>query len=143
MRRPLALAFSVLAIGLATIGCSRRASVIVTGSLTQPEARLATPDGDGWRRACVTHVEVFQGRNLDNPHWAIETMDGECRWVDRVVYGQVPEGFVERGPAANLSAGVNYSVFIRGWTRDMASVPFYAGAGYAFIDGRWQSRRDG
>lgn len=131
----------LLVIALTAAACSRHASVLVTGSLAQPESRLATPDGDAWRRACVTHVKVFQSRNVDRPDWAIETADGDCRWLDSVVYGQVPEGFVERGPAAALSAGTNYSVFIRGWTRDAGSIPFYAGADYAFVDGRWQSMR--
>lgn len=139
--RPLALISLLLAIGLMANGCSRHASVLVTGSLVQPEARLATPDGDAWRRACVTRVEVFQGRNINNPDWAIETVDGDCRWMDRVVYGQVPVGFVERAASADLSAGVTYSVSIQGWTHDVASVPFYAGADYAFVDGQWQSMR--
>lgn len=141
MKRALSLLTLALTLTLTMTGCSRRASVLVTGSLAQPEARLATPDGDAWRRACITHVEVFQGRNLGRPDWSIETADGDCRWLDRVIYGQVPDGFVERDPAADLSAGVTYSVFIRGWTRDVASVPVYAGADYAFVEGRWQSMR--
>ena len=113
-------------------GCSTILAINVSGDLQQP---VITPE----RRAgpvCVSNLTIYRGSE-DQVVWKIEGRDGVCVQFGRLVYGQAPEGFVERVTAAPLEAGIVYSAQGRGDIRGPLGAIWVGGGAYVFRDGAW------
>lgn len=141
LRMPLGVVVVLLcALTLPMASCSKRAAIRLSGSLAHPEAVVTDLEGGrSWRRACVDRVEVHRaGDPWGRPIWAIGAGEDGCVWLTRIVYGEVPEGFVQRAPAAALTSDVRYDVSAHGWTRGFASVPWTGGGAFVHTAGTWR-----
>jgi len=120
-------------------GCSAMIAVQVSGPLEQPVVRFGN-DPAQTEKVCVSALSVEElpyGRAA--VVWSLETVDGGCRRLEQIVYGQVPEGFKTVVEAVPLRAGVRYSVTASGQTGGLVTrVPWRGGGDYIFENGAWR-----
>lgn len=95
----------LLAAALLAGGCECRVGIVPetpgNGPLVLRLSGTGFPCG---REARVASLEVLRtgtGETL----WLVERRDGQALPLERVVYGRVPDGFLERLPARPLAAG--------------------------------------
>jgi hypothetical protein len=124
---------------LSLASCSQALSVFPTGSLAQPTISVSTGAPGKPKRACVDHVAVFEQASPRIAIWQVRSGGGDCVMLDRIVYGQTPQGFIVDTSPAPLKAGVAYEFSGHGWTTGLTPhVPWYGGGRSEFRDGVWR-----
>lgn len=119
---------------LASAGCQHLGDAVIEGPLEVPELQART--SGLWKRnlTCLNEVSITQAADT---MWRITSLDGECVEARRVIYGTVPEGFIQKAQAKPLQQDVAYGVSASGWTARVPNVPFQARGRFMFQDGRW------
>ena len=108
----------LLAAALLAVGCECRIEMVpATHGSALLDLRLSGSGFPCGREARVASLEVLQAGSGETL-WLLESRDGRALPLERVVYGRVPDGFVERVPARPLVAGekVLVSATAPGWT---------------------------
>ena len=95
----------LLAAALLACGCECRIEMVVEPPGSAPlDLRLSGTGFPCGREARVASLEVLRARSGETL-WLVESRDGRAVPLERVVYGRVPDGFLERVPDRPLSAG--------------------------------------